>query len=72
MDEESLKTRVLKPVSDWQGYIKEYQRWFVQESVASPFYRIAKEYCFVSKSLTIVEEAFEGRLGSRLKLFWIQ
>lgn len=29
--------------------------------MASPFYRIAKEYCFVSKSLTIVEEAFEGR-----------
>lgn len=26
--------------------------------MASPFYRIAKEYCFVSKSLTIVEKVF--------------
>lgn len=41
----------------------EYQRKFVQKSdeLCSAVSRIVKELGFVSKSLTIVEEAFEGR-----------
>lgn len=67
IDEESLKTRVLN--CPWQA--QDISKKKVRARIG-PFYRIAKEYSFVSKSLTIVEEVFEGRLGSRLKLFWIQ